>query len=142
MVFVGHEITSEGVRFSSDKLSGVELIPLPITKGNLKTFVGLANYFRDHVKNHSNLSQPFNVLLPSYNRTQKNHTLVWTEELQKAFYIFRDAVANCPMLFFINNDEWEVGLGTDASDYGKGGFLSKSTLLMRKKFRSNLLANH
>ena len=105
MVFVGHEITSEeGVRFSSDKLNGVELIPLPITKGNLKTFVGLANYFRDHVKNHSILSQPLNVLIPNYNRTQKNHKLMWTEELKLAFYTFRDAVANCPMLYFINEE--------------------------------------
>ena len=69
---MGHEITSEGVRFSSNKLNGVEIIPLPIIKGNLKSFVGLANYFRAQVRNHSILTQSLNVLLPNYSRTQES----------------------------------------------------------------------
>ena len=51
--FVGHEITHDGVQFSGKKKSGVQDIPLPQTKGDLKKFLGLANYFRDHVENHS-----------------------------------------------------------------------------------------
>ena len=64
MQFVGHEITHEGIQFSQEKLSGINDIPLPPTKGELKKFIGAANYFRDHVNNHSDLCHPLNVMLP------------------------------------------------------------------------------
>ena len=114
MVFVGHEIDCEGVRFSPDKLSGVDDIPIPKTKGELKRFQGLANYFRDHVQSISILSQPLNLLLPKYDKSQRNHKLAWTDEQKANFIALRNAVSNCPKLFFIN-DEWEIRL--------VGGFL-------------------
>ena len=132
MVFVGHEIDCEGVRFSPDKLSGVDDIPIPKTKGELKRFQGLANYFRDHVQSISILSQPLNLLLPKYNKSQRNHKLVWTDEQKANFIALRDAVSNCPKLFFIN-DEWEIGLETDASDYGIGGFLFQTKPIVLTK---------
>ena len=122
MEFVGHEIAHDGIQFSKKKLSGVNDIPVPATKGELKKFIGAANYFRDHVRNHSDLTHPLNELLPKYDRKQRNHKITWTDELKEAFYALRDAVANCPKLHFIN-DFWEIGLETDASDYGIGAFL-------------------
>ena len=53
---------------------------------------------------------------------KENHKLGWTDEQKANFIALRNAVSNCPKLFFIN-DEWEIGLETDASDYGIGGFL-------------------
>ena len=64
----------------------------------------------------------YSSMLPNYVRGQRNHKLIWSEELKHAFYALRDAVAECPKLYFIN-EEWDVGLETDASDYGIGGFL-------------------
>jgi hypothetical protein len=122
MQFVGHEITHEGIHFSKEKLSGINDIPVPQTKGELKKFIGAANYFRDHVHNHSMLCHPLNEILPHYDRKQRSHKIIWTEELKEAFVALRNAVANCPSLHFIN-DEWEIGLETDASDYGIGAFL-------------------
>ena len=122
MQFVGHEIAHDGIQFSKEKLSGISDIPVPPTKGELKKFIGAANYFRDHVQNHSDLCHPLNEALPKYDRKQRNHKITWTDELKQAFYALRDAVANCPKLHFIN-DTWEIGLETDASDYGIGAFL-------------------
>ena len=97
-------------------------IPLPATKGELKKFLGVANYFRSHVKNHSILAQPLQTLLPMYTRTHRNHKIVWTEQMEKYFTDLRDNVANCPKLFFMD-DYWRIGMEIDASDYGIGGFL-------------------
>ena len=64
--FVGHEFTHDGIQFSKNKRNGVNNIPLPTTKGDLKKFLGVANYFRDHVHKHSMLAQPLQLLLPGY----------------------------------------------------------------------------
>ena len=73
MVFVGHEIDSKGVKFPADKLSGVDDIPIPQTKGELKRFQDLTNCFCDHVMSLSILSQLLHLLLPKYNKiTQKS----------------------------------------------------------------------
>ena len=122
MEFVGHEFTHDGIQFSKSKKNGVNDIPVPTTKGDLKKFLGVANYFRDHVRNHSMLAQPLQLLLPGYTRSQRNHKLAWPEESKDLFISLRDNVANCPKLFFIN-DYWDIGLETDASDYGIGAFL-------------------
>ncbi len=47
--FVGHLIDSEGMRFSNKKLIGIREFKLPRSKKELKSFLGLANFFRDHV---------------------------------------------------------------------------------------------
>ena len=122
MEFIGHEITHEGIHFSKKKLNGVQNIPRPATKGELKKFLGVANYFRSHVKNHSILAHPLQSLLPMYTRTHRNHKIVWTDQMEKHFIELRDNVANCPKLFFIE-DYWKIGMEIDASDYGIGGFL-------------------
>ena len=64
-------------------MSGINDIPVPSTKGEFKKFIGAANYFRDHVRGHSELCHPLNEILPNYDRKQRNHKIVWTDELNK-----------------------------------------------------------
>ena len=45
--YVGHTINSDGLHFTREKLDSVLNFPLPITQSDLKSFVGLANYFRN-----------------------------------------------------------------------------------------------
>ena len=49
--FVGHLLTPSGISFTKAKLDGIRNFLLPNTQGELKSFLGLANYF---VKNHYN----------------------------------------------------------------------------------------
>ena len=120
--FTGHEITPQGIKFSEKKLSGVENMPPPKTKGEMKKFLGLANYFRDHVKNESILAAPLQRMIPNYKRGERSSLLKWSDELLQNYIDLNKAVVECPMLYFIN-EEWKIGLETDASDYGIGGFL-------------------
>jgi hypothetical protein len=77
--------THDGIQFSKKKRNGVNDIPIPTTKDDLKKFLGVANYFRDHVRNHSMLAQPLQLLLPDYSRAQRNHKLAWPEESKDLF---------------------------------------------------------
>ena len=122
MEFVGHVITPTGITFSPKKLNGIAEIPIPITKGDLKKFIGVANYFRDHVKGHSDMSKAMHDMLPNYTRSHRNQRLKWSQDQEQAFYTLRAAVEHAPMLSWIN-EMWKIGLETDASDYGIGAFL-------------------
>ncbi len=56
--FVGHILKADGVHFSSEKRSKVLDFPLPEKQKQLKLFLGLVNYFRDHVEGLSVLTKP------------------------------------------------------------------------------------
>ena len=49
--YVGHLISSTGTSFTEEKRLQVLDFPLPETEKALLQFIGLANYFRDHVPN-------------------------------------------------------------------------------------------
>ena len=82
--YVGHTINHEGIHFSREKLDGIINIPQPKTMKQLKSFLGLANYFREHVRDHSNIVHPLNNLLKGYNK-QKSRPIVWNKEAENSF---------------------------------------------------------
>ena len=119
--YVGHVLNKDGMTFSRDKIEKVLQIPKPIKEKELKSFLGLANYFRDHIENHSTIVRPLNDLLKGYQRTRK---IQWTPEAEKAFEDIKDAINNCPQLFFLDYTEGlPIYLHTDASNYGIGAYL-------------------
>ena len=121
--YVGHTINEEGMSFSDEKRDEVLNFPVPTTHKGLKQFLGLANYFRDHVKNHSIITQPLQGMITKYT---KNKPLQWTPELMEVFKSVRKAVADCPQLSFID-EKLPLFLHTDASDYGIGAYLFQKT---------------
>jgi len=56
--YVGHIINEHGLAFSQEKRETVLDFPIPTTQKAMKQFLGLANYFRDHVKDYSTLVKP------------------------------------------------------------------------------------
>ena len=85
----------------------------------LKSFIGCAEYFHDHIQNFSTSMRPLHKLVTAYEKSRK---IVWTQEAEESFNIIREAIRNCPTLFFLD-ENGEVVLDTDASDYGIGAHL-------------------
>jgi hypothetical protein len=117
--YVGHVINENGLTFSTEKREEVLQFPLPTTHKGMKQFLGLANYFRDNVQNHSMLVRPLQEMVEGYS---KNKPLKWTPELVDIFNEVRIKVGECPALTFMRED-LPVFLHTDASDYGIGAYL-------------------
>jgi len=108
-----------GVSFSSKKRAYVVDFKLPITQRDLKKFIGIATHFSSHIRNYSMISKPLHELLRNY---KPRASLVWSEEPRIAFQRVKDAINNCPTLYFIN-ESMPVILLTDASDYAIGAYL-------------------
>ena len=121
--FVGHVIDRSGTRFSAEKLQGVTDFPEPKNHGDIKSFVGLANYFRDHVRDLTGLLRPLQELVKSYTkRKDRNRPVEWTAERQESFAKAKVAIQNCQKLYYIQAGG-ELVLETDASEYGIAAFL-------------------
>ena len=122
MEFVGHTINKNGLSFSREKIDKVLQIHTPVLGKDLKSFLGVAVYFIDHIQNYATVVRPLHAMLHDYDKSRR---LIWTEEGRVAFHAIRTAINNCPTLFFIN-DYSPIVLTTDASDYGIGGYLSQT----------------
>ena len=117
--YVGHTIDETGLSFSHEKLDEVLAIPPPQYAKELRSFLGLASYFRDHIQNLASIAKPLQDMLVNYEKKKK---LLWTKESEQAFLDIKAAIRRCPKLFFMN-DNAPVFLHTDASDYGIGGYV-------------------
>ena len=115
---MGHVISKEGITFTKEKREKVLDYPLPVTHKNMKSFLGLVNYFRDHVGDMTETVKQLQVLCEGYVRNKK---ITYTPDQEKAFYDARDKIGNCPALFFV--DERAVWVMTDASDFGIGAYI-------------------
>ena len=117
--YVGHVIDHEGLHFSSSKLDSVLNFQQPTYAAQMKSFLGLANFFRSHIRNYADLARPLQDMITNYNRRNK---LEWTEETIAAFNQLKQSIHDCPKLFFIQGG-FPIHLFTDASDYGIGAYL-------------------
>ena len=117
--FVGHTINQDGITFSREKIDKVLEIPEPILSLELKKFLGVTGYFHEHIRNYAEITRPLQQMVHDYERKRK---LVWTEEGKISFGKIKQAINDCPTLFFLD-DISPIFLQTDASDYGIGGYL-------------------
>ena len=120
--YVGHTIDEHGLHFTRSKLDRVLNFPRPETKKQMKSFIGLANYFRDHIANHSTRVQRLQDTVANYHKRLASHRIKWDDGLIAAFEDIRAAIDECPKLWFLD-DFSPIFLQTDASDYGIGAYL-------------------
>ncbi len=117
--YVGHVVNEFGITMSEAKIRSVLDFPLPNKQKELRSFLGLVNYFRDHVSRHST------VVGPMYDVLQQVGThrhLTWSPAAETAFRTIKALIEKCPTLFFVDETA-PITLQTDASDYGLGGYL-------------------
>jgi len=100
--YVGHTINCDGLHFTRDKVDSVLNFPRLTTKRQVKAFIGLANYFRDHVRNHSTRIIPLQQLVDGYTARQAHQKVKWTDECEFAFEDIKKAIDECPLLWFMD----------------------------------------
>lgn len=62
VAYLGFHLTPEGIKPGSDKLKAVAKAPVPTTVREVRQFLGLCNFFRNHVKNFAQVSAPLTKL--------------------------------------------------------------------------------
>ena len=116
--FLGHVVSKDGISCDPAKTDAVTKWPEPQSVTDVRSFLGLASYYRKHVKNFSEISACL------YDLTKKGVKFEWTEECRSAFEQLKDCLVNSPVLAFPNN-EGKFILDTDASLHAVGAVLSQ-----------------
>jgi hypothetical protein len=93
----------------------------PNSLKELQSFLGLVNYFKDHLRDHSAIAKPLYDMVTVTTRN-KIELLTWTNEGHLAFEGLKALVNVCPKLYFIDYT-LRIILYTDASDYAHGAYL-------------------
>ncbi|GJY51991.1 putative reverse transcriptase domain-containing protein [Tanacetum coccineum] len=77
--FLGHVINGNGIHVDPSKIEVVKNWNAPRTLTEVRSFLGLAGYYRRFIKNFSKIAKSLTIL------TQKNKTFNWGEEQELAF---------------------------------------------------------
>jgi hypothetical protein len=84
--YCGKQIDQSGLSMSKKKIQRVLDFSKPQTAHQMKQFVGLANYFHNHVPHHSDIMRALHDMITGYEKKTRAKALVWTEEGTLAFY--------------------------------------------------------
>ncbi|XP_026046823.1 uncharacterized protein K02A2.6-like [Astatotilapia calliptera] len=115
--YLGHRIDRDGLHPLEEKVAAIANAPEPTNVTELKSFLGLLNYYSRFLENPSTILQPLHNLL------RKDAKWIWTMECAKAF---RDAksllLQNKVLVHYSTN--LPLKLACDASPYGLGAVIS------------------
>ncbi len=118
--FLGHIVGVDGVRVDPRKAAAVREYPKPQTVTQLRSFMGMASYFRKFLQGLAHSAAPLTKLMSG----SKGARVVWTPERDAAFNAIRDALASPPTLAMADPSKPYV-VTTDASDVGIGAVLEQ-----------------
>ncbi|KAK8697932.1 hypothetical protein V6N13_114064 [Hibiscus sabdariffa] len=113
VVFLGHVVSSEGIRVDPKKVEAIVNWKQLISVTKIRSFLGLAGYYRRFVSGFSKVAAPLTKLL------QKGVKYEWSDARQQAFEKLKEALINAPVLiqpvsgkeFVVYSDASYVGLG-------------------------------
>jgi hypothetical protein len=114
--FLGHIVNSEGIRPDPKKVEVVQNWPLPTNVHEVRSFLGLANYFCKFISHY------LEVAAPLTNLTKQSRVWAWTGKCQDAFEKLKHLLTEAPLLRTPDESK-TYRVVTDASDIGLGGVL-------------------
>ncbi|CAG2226423.1 unnamed protein product [Mytilus edulis] len=116
---------NEGIHTDPDKISAVQDFEIPTTVKKLKSFLGLAGYYRRFTQGFSKIAGPLHKLAQKFTpHPRKLFGKEWTTDCQTAFDTLKEHLVTAPILSYAKFDEPFI-LETDASMQGLGAVLSQ-----------------
>ena len=79
VTFLRHVVSKDGIQVDPKKIEAITECPRPTTVTEVRSFLGLAGYYRRFVKNFSKIVAPLIKL------TQKNVKFLWTDRCEEHF---------------------------------------------------------
>jgi hypothetical protein len=118
--YLGHIIGNKTIKPMQDKIEAVSKFPQPITKKQVRAFLGLSGYYRKFIPNYADTARPLTDL------TKKSYpnTVNWDANCEIAFTKLKKCLTTQPILSTPNFAK-DFILQTDASNFGLGAVLTQ-----------------
>jgi hypothetical protein len=120
VVFCGQEISKEGIKPVSSKEDGIVKAPAPQNVSQLKSYLGILNFYHRFLPNVASVLSPLHKLL------QKGISWKWSNKEAQAFQKSKDLLLTADVLEHYDPNK-TLTLSCDASSYGIGAVLSQNS---------------
>ena len=120
VAFLGHVISTEGISVDPAKIEAVQGWKQPTSVTEIRSFLGLAGYYRRFVEGFSKIAAPMTKLI------QKEVKFEWTAKCEKSFKELKDRLTSAPVLAMPSGPGGYV-VYTDASKIGLGCVLMQNS---------------
>lgn len=126
--YLGFRLTPEGIKPGTDKLKAVSQAKPPTSLKEIRQFMGLCNFFRNHVKNFSLISGPLTALTKKDSGWKKGEL---PEEAYKAFKELQTILCSEPVVDYPRRDRLyslitDAACGDDKNPGGLGAILTQT----------------
>ena len=92
MVYLGLKISAVGLQPAEEKINAVKKAPTPCNVSELRSFLGMVQYY------HSFLPRLATMLVPLHKLLQKGMQWEWTHDCQKAFEACKEGLTSDSLL--------------------------------------------
>ncbi|WMV30112.1 hypothetical protein MTR67_023497, partial [Solanum verrucosum] len=141
VAFLGHVVSRDGIKVDPKKTDVIRNWPRPLTPSDIRSFLGLAGYYRRFVEGFSSLDFPMTKL------TQNKAKFVWSDECEESFQTLIERLVSAPIFslsdglegFVVYCDAFRIGLGCVLMQSGKVIAYASRQLKVRAVEDSSLL---
>ena len=114
--FLGHIVGNGQIKMCPGKVDAILQWPIPTSVTDVRSFLGLCNYYRKFIRGFSTIASPLTDI------TKSDNAFTWSPKQQLSFDHLKRAITSAPVLQLPNQSlKWI--LYTDASGFAVGGVL-------------------
>ena len=118
--YLGLIISTKSIKMDPSKVDAIKSWDTPTCVREVRSFIGLCNFYRRFIKDFLKIAGPFNTL------TKKEVKFAWTKKCKLAFKELKKRVCKAPILAHFNLSK-QCHVETNSSDYVSAGVLSVKT---------------
>ena len=116
ITFLGHKISARLIRMDKGKVQAIMEWTIPTKVTELRSFLGLANYYKRFIKGYSKRVSPLTDLL------KKDNSWDWSMQCQMTFKDLKEAIST-KLVLWLPDLDLPFELQTNASERALGGVL-------------------
>lgn len=131
--YLGHVVLGEGISVDPSKIQVIVDWPAPTNISEVRSFMGLARYYRRFVQSFSQIEPPITSL------QRKGKKFVWSEQCEATFRTLKELIFSAPILA-VPDPSRDFMVCTDASLEGIGAMLMRNGCVVA--YESRKLKNH